>query len=231
MRLLFALFLIICFSSYGQKPIFDDIFSGQNTGDRQSETRLLVDYNWETWDKSPSEVELGYFSFGVNVHLMKDFPFSEKSNFSVGIGVGLSSHSVHSNSGIVVQTNLKTNEEFTALIPYGKNYTYYKNKLATNYIDLPLEFRFKTKGNKPFRLSIGGKFGVLVNGHTKVRDENGKRKNYTLNNINPYRYGIQFRTGIGRFNLHGFYSLSSLFLPNKGTIIYPYSIGVSLVPF
>jgi hypothetical protein len=46
----------------------------------------------------------------------------------------------------------------------------------------------------------------------------------------PYRYGVMTRIGFGKFNLTGYYALTSLFEENKGPDIIPFSIGFSFIP-
>ena len=70
----------------------------------------------------------------------------------------------------------------------------YKNKIIAtlkligileDYVDVPLEIRFKTKAdaqNQSFKFAVGFKGGYLVNSHTKYKDSGGKIKIYDIKN-------------------------------------------------
>jgi len=70
---------------------------------------------------------------------------------------------------------------------------------------------------------LGIKGGYLVNSHTKFKDSTGKVKVYDIK-TNPYRYGAHVRIGYSWFALTGYYSVSTLFVKDKGPDVIPFSI-------
>jgi Outer membrane protein beta-barrel domain len=98
-----------------------------------------------------------------------------------------------------------------------------KSMLVTNYIEIPLEFRFDTRPEdiaRSFNVAIGGRVGYLFDSFTKVRYKNNgetvKVKDKYDHGLNSIRYGVYTRIGIGGFNWFAFYNLSEMFEKNKG---------------
>ncbi len=106
-----------------------------------------------------------------------------------------------------------------------------KNKLVTNYLQVPVLLRFETSphhADKNIYFSIGGYAGYLVRSHTKqiVAGTQTKIKQHNDFNINKFQYGAQFELGYRGFSLYFKRSLSAL--TDFGTVQYPYSFGFRL---
>ena len=196
-----------------------------------------VDIFYNSWQDRPEDIKIKPTSIGVNINRIYDIPFG-KSNFGIGLGWGFSFHYVRHNGYFVDDTiNLNTNESITRLISYPETYNYRKNSLSTNYVELPFEFRIRTRKkrkedgsyNKIWRLYPGFKIGYLMNIHTSKKDDLGKFKTYNFYNINKIRYGATVRFGRGRTNLYGFYSLTNLFKENKGAELRPFGLGLTIL--
>jgi hypothetical protein len=116
-----------------------------------------------------------------------------------------------------------------------------KSMLIANYFEIPLEFRFDTKPEdigRSLNVAIGGRFGFLYDAFTKVKyNDKGevvKVKNKLNHGLNPIRYGIYTRLGIGNVSVFGYYNLSDLFEANKGplgTEMNSYTVGISVNGF
>ncbi|MFN3916548.1 MAG: outer membrane beta-barrel protein [Flavobacteriales bacterium] len=199
--------------------------------------RLAVDLNYDNWDNMPNGVNSRLVSLGVNAYFYKDIPFSRYSNMAFAIGLGISSHNVHHNSEIVYRISPEGNS-YTAFEPYPDGYKYRKNKLSTSYLEVPVEFRFRTKYKKDdtpyklrFRFYPGFKAGYLLSSHVKLKDADTKVKIYNINNLMQYRYGPTLRLTFHRLSVYGFYSLTPLFTEGRGDEVYQYSLGLSLMIF
>lgn len=185
--------------------------------------RIGFDVNYDAWLNAPAAIKQKIKSPGVNFYLMWDYPFGY-GPMSVAFGLGLSSHNVHTNG----QISYSIDGKYTSLTPI--TVPYKTNKLSCNYIEIPVELRIRTRGEKSFKLAIGAKIGYAYNVHTKVIDDDGKRKIYGIKNVDPLRYGPIFRIGYNKFNVNAFYSLSTLFMKGKGEPnIVQYSIGLGIL--
>jgi len=228
----FTLFTILCFNISGQ-GLFEYFKLTADSDGPEKFDRIVLDVNWNHWLSAPEGVSQGYYSFGVSTYWFKDIPISKKSNFAIAIGLGFDSHNVHHDGkfDFVPDDN---GEIYTDLIPHAKDYIFYKNKIALNYVDVPFEFRIRTmnktleeKMKFNFRLYLGFKAGVLVNDHLKINDTESKIKVFNIPNVLPYRYGPTLRIGFNKIAFNAFYSLTNVFEETKGVVLTPYSIGIS----
>jgi hypothetical protein len=116
-----------------------------------------------------------------------------------------------------------------------------KSMLVTNYFEIPIEFRYDTKPEdiaRSFNVAIGGRIGILYDAFTKIKyndlGETVKYKNKLNHGVNPIRYGVYSRIGIGSFSFFGFYNLSEMFEKDKGpegTTMNTMTFGISLNGF
>jgi hypothetical protein len=192
--------------------------------------RLVLDINFDNWNKRPAGVDVkGFRSRGVNIMIMDEKVFG-KGNVAFAWGIGFSSQNFHTNAWYKESPSIDSS--YFLPIPDSVKYDLYK--LSLNYIDIPLELRFRTKANakgKRLKLSAGFKLGFLINAHTKFDDGSTKYKEYHLKNIPDFHYGVYGRLGFGHIGVSYFYSLTKLFEDgNKGMAITPYSIGISFTP-
>jgi hypothetical protein len=154
---------------------------------------------------------------------MYDYPFGN-SPISFAWGYGFSSFNIHHN-GEFDRDSL--NNGFVIFQAYSPGYSYKKNKLSANYLEVPIEFRVRTKGKNNFKLYLGAKAGYLVNIHTKVVDDDGKRKYYQVPETSRLRYGATVRLGMNQVALFGCYSFTPFLKENKGVELIPITLGLS----
>lgn len=124
---------------------------------------------------------------------------------------------------------------------YGSGTSYKKSQINPIYLDIPLEFRWRSRKYDPkrsFKVAVGGKVGFLIDGKTKVKynsfGENKVSKQKENFEMSSIRYGAYMRLGFGGFSAYGYYGLSDLFKKDKGpmdTTMYPFTFGVSLALF
>ncbi len=187
--------------------------------------RVLIDLHNVLLTNPAEGMNQRMWSPGFNAWVMHNLSFG-KSNFALAIGYGFSAMHVHLNGNFE-----RPSEEPTAMTnfrAFDDGYSWSKHKIATNYIEAPVELRFRTKTPTPFKFALGAQIGYLVSSHTKTIDESGKRKAYTVEGIEPLRYGLTGRIGAGRFSIYGHYLLSRwvnspAFLP-----LQPVTVGISI---
>jgi hypothetical protein len=147
-------------------------------------------------------------------------------------------------TGIGFQFNRLMFENNTVLIPFKDSIQtfesgipYTKNMLKASYITVPLLLQFNTSKNhgKSFHFAVGGQVAIKLGSRSKqVYDVDGdkKREIYKSDyNLNPFQYGLTARVGYGKVNVFANYNLSEVFKSGKGPKLYPFQIGVSLLPW
>jgi hypothetical protein len=147
-------------------------------------------------------------------------------------------------TGIGFQFNRLMFENNTVLIPFKDSIQtfesgipYTKNMLKASYITVPLLLQFNTSKNhgKSFHFAVGGQVAIKLGSRSKqVYDVDGDKKRDIYKsdyNLNPFQYGLTARVGYGKVNVFANYNLSEVFKSGKGPKLYPFQIGVSLLPW
>jgi hypothetical protein len=102
-----------------------------------------------------------------------------------------------------------------------------KNKLAADYITLPvmLNFNFTPKKKKSYGLSAGVSAGYLYTARQKlISDERGKEKIKNDFNLEPWKISAIGELNMGAIRFYGSYALNNMF--RSGLDQTPYNIGI-----
>ncbi len=160
---------------------------------------------------------------------------SSKFSFLPGIGVGLDRYKF--DEDITITRNADGTSSTVAVPGGGVK----KSMLVTNYLEIPLEFRFHSNPNdkkRSFKLGLGFKAGLLFNAHTKIKQEiDGETTKVKVHDdfaLNRFRYGVTGRIGIGGFNVFVYQNMNELFEDGKGpeaTSTSNLTVGVSFTGF
>ncbi len=187
--------------------------------------QFMIEFTTDGWLEMPKGVESRGYSPGFSFYSFLEKPLLKK-NLGLAFGYGFSSHNVHHNAYFAQDT--ANTDDYLTLLPLDDSISYKKNKISSNYIDLRLELRVRTNGDRPFTFAVGGKAGVLVNVHNKFKDDDGTYKTKGMPEAQLFRYGLTARISYGKLGVNTWYSLSSFLKDNKGIELSPYSIGLSL---
>lgn len=108
---------------------------------------------------------------------------------------------------------------------------YSKNKLATDYVTVPLMLNFNFTPNKPndrsFGLSVGVSGSYLYSSRQKyVSDETGKDKTKGNLGLNDWKLAYIGEVQLGPVKLYGSYATRSMF--KDGLDQTPYAVGVRI---
>lgn len=155
--------------------------------------------------------------------IMLDMPIGN-SPLSFGAGLGLQTHNIHSNAKISEKANGNTEFE-----PLHDSLNYSKNKLSLSYLELPVELRLRLGADNSYTLALGFKAGYLIESHIKYKGDNYlennvttknkevKIKEYSIPNVNKFRYTATARIGLKNITLFGHYNLKPVF--EKNTLV------------
>ncbi len=157
-----------------------------------------------------------------------EFAFkNDKNNFALVTGMGISfmdftldnplTISKSSSSGLVQPIDLD---------PNGLK----KSKLNVTYLTAPLILEIKTplrfNGSKLY-LAAGVIGGFNIGAHTKYKYKKIKEKERRSFNINPFKYELTGRIGLGDLCIFANWGMTPLFRDNKGPGGYPVTFGIS----
>lgn len=197
---------------------------------------FLVQLGYAGWNGIPDTITKSGLSKSINVYFMLDYPFKTNPKLSIGVGLGVGSDHITFTKTYVGIKDITPTLRFTN---QSDTNHYKKTKLATSYLEAPIELRFSSDpmNGKGFKAAIGVKVGLLLNAHTR----NTKFQNKSGNDLNDYvmkesskrffnknRISATARMGYGHFTLFGAYQLTPLFKDGAGPVIRPYTIGITL---
>lgn len=177
------------------------------------------------WDKR-------WFSQGFSTALTYNFPLGESKSHTVSIGVGYTGHNYFSYSRIMNPYNTTDSLQYTQ---YRGDDNFKRYKVNCNYIDVPLELRFRIKN--AVKIGVGFKFGILVNAKSKYvgNNDDGEKihEKYTyINNVERYAYSATLRVGYKWVSVFGAVQLNDVFVVGRNAPTFiPLSVGVSFAPF
>ncbi len=187
-----------------------------------------ADINQDFWLNKPDSMDVRGINQGGGAFGMYNFPFG-KSNFSFAIGIGITVHNLFSNTTIA---DIKA--DTIKFVPIPDTVNYKKSKLGLTYLEIPVEFRLKTKDK--VRVCVGFKIGYLLDAKTKYKGdrEDGKEvkiKEKPVNNVEKWQFGPVIRVGYDWFNISAYYSVTQIFRKERGPEVSPISVGITLMPF
>jgi hypothetical protein len=193
--------------------------------------RLIIGLFTDTWSGLPQTMSTNTINRGVTIDYVQEFPIST-SNFSFAAGIGFAGHNLYSDH---YYRRFQNSHDFQ---PIGEDLNY-NNKLSLNYLNVPLEFRYRTRNTpRDFRIHAGVKAGLLINAHTKYSgDDPGEPSRKTrlkegrLDNMESFMLGFHGRIGYGRVNLNTFIPLSNIFKDNDAADARFLSFGLSFIIF
>lgn len=193
--------------------------------------RLMIDVVYNDWQGDKEIFQSPWYSIGINTSLMFDIPFTKANTIGFGWGVGFSHYNNHT------KTNFDRNyqDNSTTLSDLDSSLNIKRSKYAANYLEIPLELRFRTKGMKHVKFLIGGKIGYQLNAYTKTVEEieggDYKFKSFNFPDNNRLRYGATVRMGFRNISLYGAYFFSALFNDSESVSLTPVSMGLSIALF
>src|SRR4029078_937945 len=198
---------------------------------------LLIQFGYTSWARIPDSINTKGFPRTFNAYFLFDFPFKSNPKISVGIGAGVGSDGIFFDKTYVGIKDITPTLQFH---DQSDTTHFKKNKLATTYLEAPLELRFSSNPenpNKSFKVALGIKGGILVNAHLKQKTQQtatGATLNaYTLKEtskrfFNSNRFAGTARIGYGVFSVFGTYQINPLFKEGLGPDVHAWTIGLTL---
>lgn len=194
---------------------------------------VLLEFGYANWNKTPDSVNVSGFGRSFSAYICYDFPI-KKSNFSFAAGLGVRSDNIYFKDQHVVMNTNAAQVTFVN-IDTATSSSYKRIKLSTAYLEAPFELRYfgnKENRNRGFKFALGMKVGLLVNAHTKEREDLAgpyiNDKVVTKRYVETWSFAPSARIGWGNFSVYANYNISQLFNAGQGPEVYPFSIGLCL---
>lgn len=213
---------------------------------------LILDLGFSNYDNKTTDYSQagtgGYLYNRAGAAPLGESDFDLNAGKSINVNIwlfmqrlNLISHHVHLKYGLGLELNnyryksqvsyLKENTFVTGVAPapaiIRDSISFSKNKLAADYITVPLMLNFCTNSynqNKGLSLSVGVSAGYLYSQRNKqVSKERGTQKTHDIG-LEQFKISYVGEIGLGPIKLYGSYSPNSFY--KKGLDMRPYTLGV-----
>lgn len=179
---------------------------------------------------TPDNWDARMFNQGFSCALTYNFPLGESKKHTVSIGVGYTGHNYFSYSRIV-----NPYADTLQFVQYRDVDGFRRYKVNCNYIDIPVELRFRIKD--AWKIGVGFKAGILVMAKTKFVGNNDdgvliREKYCYISNIERMAYSVTLRVGYKWVSVFAAMQLNPVFVVgHEGPTIRPLSVGFTFAPF
>lgn len=223
MQKLFKLVFLLSFlNGFSQEaPDFEAVDSLY----REDQFYFGITYN--ILGNKPTGISQNSFSAGVNLGFLRDIPINKKRTIAIAPGLGFSFKNYKQN--LIIQDSIGV-RKYSII---GEDVSFDKNKLGLYFVDVPIEFRWRTstyESHKFWRVYTGVKLSYLLLSKSRYIAPD---INYKVNNnpdINKFQYGAYVAAGWNSWNFYAYYGFQNMFktgtLNNKPIEIQTLSVGL-----
>ncbi len=209
-------------SNYNDKTNYTDV------GDYLVNSPGAPDFNEHDFRlRSGKSINVNIWAFMQRLAIGKGY-----FNLKYGLGVELNNYRFKSNisfreNGIIPYSGgIETNAPFV----YRDSIQFSKNKLAADYLMVPVMLNFRTRPfnrKNNFSISLGVSAGYLYSQRNKQKSqERGKMKNKGDYDLRQFKLSYIGELGMGPITLYGSFSPKSIFQNNMN--FQPYNLGIRL---
>jgi hypothetical protein len=191
--------------------------------------RLIFDISHTTMHNKFKSLPFDWRSLGFAVSLMFDKPITKLNTFGLGYGIAYSHSSFFTRSQFLTDYPNGKTTVTDSLLPVS-----HRQKLSANYLEIPLEVRFRTKNWQHAKFHLGAKLGWQINAYLKEQPNSNKNhpvKTFNFPDRNLFRYGAYTRIGVRNWALFGAYYFSPFFTNKNSTQLSSIELGLSISLF
>lgn len=172
------------------------------------EDQFYASLTYNLTQGKPKDYSQYSVSVGMGFGFLRDMPLNKRRNHSIAIGLGYSYNNIKHN--LVVKDSLgPVTYQVTSKTDFDKN------KLVLHYLELPLEFRWRTSNDtlhQFWRVYTGVKLSYLI--YDKAKNETAGTAGYKITNdanINKLSGGVYIAAGYNTWNFYAYYGLTPIY--------------------
>lgn len=200
---------------------------------------LMVQIAHNMWTGMPDSISSHTkgLNKSLSMYLLFDKPFKKDPRFSLAFGGGIGSSNIFTKN---LLANIDANSLKMPFVNTDSLDHYKKYKIATAYLEVPLEFRFSSDPENPLKSikgALGFKVGTLLAAWTKGRNlvnktgsalSNGVYKIKDKDYFNKTRLAATARVGYGPVTLFGTYYFSPVFKDGVAPDMKLFQVGLNI---
>ncbi|AHF17704.1 outer membrane beta-barrel protein [Niabella soli] len=201
---------------------------------KRANDHFLLQLGYTQWLNTPDSIKTGGLPKTINAYFMLDFPFKTTPQLSAAIGLGIGSDNI----SLDKKQNFVNVKATSARLPFlydSTRMTIKKTKLATTYLELPVELRFVADpehSDRSFKFALGVKVGTMIKADTRTRLQEVGTQQFILKESSKYYFNTTrvagtARIGVGHFTLFGSYQFTKLLKEGVGPDLRPVTVGLS----
>jgi hypothetical protein len=175
------------------------------------EDQFYVSFSYNILLNRPDGISQNKFSSGFAGGFLRDMPINKKRTIAIASGIGVSYNKYFQNL-VIAKSN-----EIPVYNPISPGVNYSKNKFDQVFIDVPIEFRWRTstpESHKFWRIYSGVKLSYLVANKSRYVDDKYNIKVTRNDDFNKFQVGTYLVWGYNTWNFYGYYGLTPLFGSN-----------------
>jgi hypothetical protein len=150
------------------------------------------------------------FSPGFCIGFLRDMPVNKNRTFAIAAGLGYSLNVYNNN--LLIYSNEGTTSNIYSF--FTTNGSYSKNKLSLQYIDLPIEIRWRSSTPEVYsfwRIYCGFKISYLIANSYKLESDTQSVIYRSNADLNKFQYGCYIAAGRNTWNIYAYYGLNPVF--------------------
>ena len=189
------------------------------------EDQFYIGVTYNTLVNLPTGISQNKFTPSFSLGVLRDMPFNKNRTKSIAAGIGYSINNYNQNILISETNGIIEYNPTSSLISYDTN------KLTLHYLDIPIEFRWRTstpESHKFWRIYTGFKFSYLVYDRSKYVDSQVTNKVTGNSDLNKFQYGTYLSVGYNTVNFYVYYGLNTIF---KSAVLNDKSLDVNTLNF
>lgn len=180
-----------------------------------------VDFATTFWLDKANSPKPNNFSFSTGLTYHYEFNFSEAKRFSIALGIGYNYTSLN-HGGIFSNDSLRNTVWNSSLPTDDLKYS----RLNLHRINLPLEFRVKTKSEVKVYFGYQSSFIIASKNKSKINGNEASFSNFS--SLAKFQHGPRIRVGYKDVFIFSNFYVSSLFKNSSQTSMQLVEVGISL---
>ncbi|MBL0014377.1 MAG: PorT family protein [Flavobacterium sp.] len=172
------------------------------------EDQFYFAFTYNTLANVPTGIRTNKFSAGFKAGVLRDMPLNKERNVSIATGLGLS-YSNYFQKLFIFREN---GEAIYSTNTIGTSYS--KNKFEQVFIDVPIEFRWRTsvpETHKFWRIYTGLQLSYLAYSKSSYVDEIAEISVSNNKDFNKFQAGVYLVVGYNTWNFYSYYGLVPIF--------------------